>query len=142
MKQPLLLAATLTVTGAMFAAGCGSPRQNMTLRDAQGDYITTSDYRAMARTEFFDAMDAGLDDFDARMEQLRKRANQLGGETLEEFAECEDDLAEERRDFENQLTIAENALDKDWPDQREETVDAYVELREALEEAYEDVLED
>lgn len=139
MKKHLSL--ILTLSTALSVAACGSPRENMTIRDSQGRYITTSEFRSMNRAEFFDAMEAGLEDFEQRVSELRERSNELGGDTLAEFADHEEDLTEARVGFENQLEIAESALAEDWPDERSNTVECYYEMREDLEDAYEDVLE-
>ena len=69
------------------------------------------------------------------------RANELGGEHLSDFAECETDLRDSRTQFESQLAIAENSMAGDWPEERSQTVKAYQELREDLHEAFEDVLD-
>ena len=122
-------------------AACSTTEPNVTIQDAQGNYITTSDYESMQRTEFIDAMKMGLRDFDSRMTDLRTRANELGGEHLSDFAECETELREARTNFESQLSIAENSMAGDWPEERSETVKAYQELREDLDEAFEDVLD-
>lgn len=137
MRSQLFVSSLLLLTAA-----CSSTEPNVTIQDAQGNYITTSDYEAMQRTEFIDAMNMGLQDFDKRMTDLRSRANELGGEHLSEFAECEEELREARTSFESQLSIAENAMANDWPEERSETVRAYADLREDLDEAFEEVLED
>lgn len=131
----------LASCASLLFASCESSQSNMTVRDSAGNYITTSDFRAMNRVEFFRSMDAGLADFDEQLAELRARANTLGGDTLHEFADCEDHLMEMRTDFVNQLAVAENALDDDWPEERGETVDSYEDLRGALSEAFEDVLD-
>lgn len=95
----------------------------------------------MDRVEFFKSMDAGVKDFDAQVINLRKRANELGGDSLGEFADSEGKLVEERTAFANQVLIAKNSLDEDWPDEREKTVKSYESLREGLSEAYDDVLD-
>jgi len=138
LSTPLLSA---LLGSTLVFASCTSSPDEITMQDAQGNYITTSDFHSMARYEFFDAMEAGLRDFDNQVAELRSRANSLGGEALGEFADCEDELMEKRTDFESQMVIAQNALDEDWADERSETVEAYVDLREALSEAYEEVLD-
>jgi hypothetical protein len=40
----------------------------------------------------------------------------------------------------NELVRLDAALDKDWPDRRNDTQEAYDDLRAALDEAYADVL--
>ncbi|HPF14554.1 MAG: hypothetical protein H6827_07795 [Planctomycetes bacterium] len=126
---------------AFFLTGCNSTPTNTTIRDGTGNYVTTSDFRAMDRVEFFKSMDAGVKDFDAQVINLRKRANELGGDSLGEFADSEGKLVEERTAFANQVLIAKNSLDEDWPDEREKTVKSYESLREGLSEAYDDVLD-
>lgn len=136
MKNLILPISLIALTAA-----CASDRQPVVQQDGMGNYITSSEYEAMERTEFMQSMRDGLDDFDQQVESLRSRANDLGGESLSEFADCHETLSEKRREFENQLGIAKNALAENWPDERQETVDAYYGLRESLEEAYEEVLD-
>lgn len=132
---------TLSLASALALAACASTEPNVTLRDAQGNYVTTADYEAMQRTDFMASMHAGLDDFDAQLHDLRGRANELGGDALKQFADCEESLREDRTEFVNQLEIAKNSLDGDWPDERSRTVDQYVDLREHLDSAMKEVLE-
>ena len=122
-------------------AACTSTDSSVTTRDAAGNYVTTSDYESMHRDEFFTAMQAGLADFDQRMNALRQRANDLGGESLGEFAQWSEELDARRVDVVNALDKARAALDADWPKRRSEAVKAYTNLRDALGEAYDDVLE-
>lgn len=126
---------------AVGLAACEGPRTQVTQRDAAGNYITTADYEAMERSEFETAMHAGLQDFDERMSKLRERANELGGEPLAEFSDWAEDLEGKRVAFVNELVRTESALVDDWPERRSETLEAYYDLRECLDEAYEDVLE-
>lgn len=129
------------VLAACALSGCKSDSPRVTLRDSQGNYVTTADFEAMDREEFIKAIDAGLGDFDTQLDELRERANELGGDSLKEFAECEVELQEERTAVENQLTIARSALNDKWPEERAETVEVYMDLREDLTEAQKDVLD-
>lgn len=131
---------TLLITVCVLSA-CKSSPTRVTLRDSQGNFVTTADYEAMDRAEFVKAIEAGLADYDAQMVELRKRANELGGDALSNFAERETDLRAERTTVVNQLTIAQNALNDQWPSERAETVEAYTELREELADAQKDVLD-
>jgi hypothetical protein len=126
---------------ACVLSACKSDPPQVTMRDAQGNFVTTADYEAMDRKEFIQSIEAGLTDFDQQLGELRTRANELGGESLKEFADCEGDLQEDRTTVVNQLTIARNALDDKWPKERSETVEAYMELRDNLAEAQKDVLD-
>ena len=91
-------------------SACQSNEPRVTLRDSQGNFITTAEFEAMDRDEFILAIEAGLVDFDKQLDELRTRANELGGSSLKEFADCERDLQEERTSTVNQLTIARSAL--------------------------------
>jgi len=126
---------------ACVVSACKSEPTPVTLRDSQGNFVTTADYESMDRAEFIRSIEAGLADFDQQLGELRTRANELGGESLKEFAECEGDLRDERTAVVNQLTIARNALDDKWPEERSETVDVYMDLREDLADAQKDVLD-
>lgn len=130
----------LTAAAAATFSACSSPQRDVLRQDDRGNYATTSQYEGMQRNEFLLSMHAGLQDFDRRMDDLRARANELGGESLETFAECERGLSEKREEVVNQLEVVETALADAWPEERSEAVDEYEELREALSEAYDDVL--
>jgi hypothetical protein len=126
---------------ACAVSACKSDPPPVTMRDAQGNFVTTADYESMDRAEFIRSIEAGLADFDKQLGDLRTRANELGGDSLKEFAEHEGDLRDERTTVVNQLTIARNALDDKWPEERAETVDAYMDLREDLADAQKEVLD-
>lgn len=132
---------TCTLVLSLLASSCAGPSREVTARDTHGNYATTSDYRAMQRTEFRAAMRAGLADYDERVDMLRDRANKLGGDVLSEFSDWQEDLAEKRVTFVNELERTEAVLAENWPDQREATLESYYEMRECLDEAYEEVLE-
>lgn len=119
---------------------CTSDHPRATARDTSGNYATTSDFRSGHRSEFREAMQAGLRDFDERLRDLSSRANELGGETLEEYRDLEKDLIQEREAFANKLEKMDAALDDQWPEQREEVEAAYEDLRDSLDDAYEEVL--
>jgi len=136
LKTTIILALPLLVLSA-----CKSPQQQVTLQDPQGNYVTTADFHAMQRTDFVAAIKAGVADYDGQMKALRTRANELGGDSLREFADCESKLLKRRTDVVNQLSIAENALESAWPKERAKTVDTYMELREEFTEAQKDVLD-
>jgi hypothetical protein len=121
--------------------GCASPEPRVTARDDRGNYATTSTFNATQRMEFANAMRAGLADFDRRRSELESRASRLGQAAIEEFHEHMPGLAERRNELVNSLARLDAALDKDWPDRRAETQKAYDNLREALDEAYADVLD-
>ena len=137
MKAALLISSLALITTA-----CSSPRSNVTEQDASGNYVTTSEYQSMERTEFQVAMKAGLQDYERRLTDLRWRANELGGDSLKEFSDWADKLEDQRLEFENELKRSEASLADDWADQRERTVEAYDSLRKMLDEAYEEVLEE
>jgi TolA-binding protein len=137
MKHLILITSLLALSTA-----CSSPRSNVTEQDAYGNYVTTSDYQSMERTEFQVAMKAGLKDFDARLADLRGRANELGGDSLKEFSDQAEKLDELRTDFVNELEKADASLEDDWAEQREHTVEAYDKLRKGLDHAYDEVLEE
>lgn len=129
------------VLAACALSACKSDPPRVTLKDSQGNFVTTADFEAMDREEFIEAIEAGLSDFDTQLNELRTRANELGGDSLKEFAECESELQKERTALVNQLAIARNALNDKWPAERAETVDVYTSLREDLAEAQKDVLD-
>lgn len=130
-----------TILALVGLAACEGPRTHVTKQDAQGNYVTTSDYEVMERTEFKGAMRDGLADFDEGVTQLRDRANELGGESLSDFSEWAEDLQKHRTAFVNQLKRSEAALIDDWPDQRAATLEAYYDMRGCLDEAFDEVLD-
>jgi hypothetical protein len=130
----------LAAFGAALLAACTS--QEPTARDAQGNYATTSDYGAMNRTELVAAMDAGLADVDRRKVELEQRAEVLGQNAIEELHDREAELTEKRTKFVNELARLRASLEADYPDRREDVVDAYENLRDELDNAYEEVLEE
>lgn len=120
--------------------GCAAPETYSTARDAQGNYATSSSFKAPQRTEFVAAMSAGLTDFDMRRADLESRASRLGQSAINELHAHLPGLIEKRTTFVNESARLEAALDKDWPTRRQETQVAYDSLRVALDAAYEDVL--
>ena len=121
---------------------CNNPQEhNVSRQDTEGNYITTSDYESMQRSDFKIAMNAGLRDYDEGVERLRERANTLGGKNLGEFSKHSETLDEKRTRFVNEMQKVEVVLESEWPDQRKRTLKAYYDLRESLNEAYEEVLE-
>lgn len=139
---------TRTATGLFAAAAlalapaCSSDQPRATDQDPYGNYATTSNFHSMQRAEFEQAIRAGLEDFDRRYRELRTRANELGGDTLDEFADWTDDLEQKRDVVQNELARMDTALDDEWPDRREATLEAYEDLRDCLDEAYEEVFEE
>jgi hypothetical protein len=130
----------LAAAGAVLLAACTS--QEPTARDSHGNYATTSDYAAMNRTELVAAMDAGLVDVDRRRVELEQRAQVLGQDAIEELHDREPELAEARTKFVNELARLRASLDADWKDRGDDTVDAFEDLRQELDNAYEEVLEE
>lgn len=122
------------------SAGCVSSEPRATARDSRGNYATTSEFNSMQRSEFMAAMRAGLDDFDRRRAELEARASRLGQKAVEELHDHLPGLVKRRTDFVNELARLDATLDKDWPDRRRDTEEAYRDLRAALDEAYDEVL--
>jgi hypothetical protein len=60
----------ILITPLLVLSACSSPRSNVTEKDNQGNYVTTSEYQSMERTEFQVAMKAGLQDFDKRLTEV------------------------------------------------------------------------
>jgi hypothetical protein len=135
MKRFILVLAGLSLLGA-----CAS--EEPTKQDRYGNYATTSDYRSMDRVQLTAAMDSGLADVDRRREELEARAQTLGQDAIDELHDHEGKLSKLRTEFVNELTKLRAALDKDWKDRREDTVDAFEDLREYLDDTYEDVLDE
>ena len=131
----------LLALGAALLGGCSSP-PDPTAHDAQGNFATTSDYNSMNRAELLAAMDAGLADVDRRKLELEQRAETLGPDAIEELHDREPKLSELRTNFVNELARARASLEPEWPERREDVVDAYQDLRKGLDKAYEEVLEE
>jgi len=140
MKRALITTGILAV--AVGAACHTSDASEAQVRDSHGNYASTAQYNAMARTEFDAAMDAGLRDFDVRLKSMELEANSLGPEALEEYHAALDDLMQKRRSFEGELARHRAMLDDDWRDNREDVAEAYESLREELDETYEEVVEE
>ena len=121
-------------------AGCSSTEP--TSQDRYGHYATTSDYRSMDRVQLTAAMDAGLADVDKRREQLEARAQTLGQDAIDELHDQEAKLSKLRTEFVNEIAKLRASLDADWKDRRDDTVDAFEDLRDALDNAYEEVLDE
>ena len=111
-----------------------------TAQDRYGHYATTSDYRSMDRVQLQAAMDAGLADVDKRREELETRAQTLGQDAIDELHDREAKLSKLRTEFVNELAKLRESLDKDWKDRREDTVEAFDDLREYLDKTYDKVL--
>ena len=138
MKRALITTGILAV-----AVACSTSDANEAqVRDSHGNYASTAQYNAMARTEFDAAMDAGLRDFDVRLKSMELEANSLGPEALEEYHAALDDLMQKRRSFEGELARHRAMLDDDWRNNREDVAEAYESLREELDETYEEVVEE
>ena len=131
---------TLALAALALLAGCSSTEP--TAQDRYGHYATTSDYRSMDRAQLTAAMEAGLLDVDKRREQLEARAETLGQDAIDELHDHEADLSKLRTEFVNDLTKLRAALDADWKDRRDDTVDSFEELRDSLDEAYDEVLDE
>lgn len=124
----------------LLAGACASPEVRPTARDDQGNYATTSNFRAPQRSEFATSMRAGLADFDKRCTELETRASTLGQAAINELHAQMPGLTQKRTAMVNAMARLDAALDKDWPARREETQTAYDDLRKALDEAFADVL--
>jgi hypothetical protein len=125
-------------SGLALVAACSSTPP--TAQDAQGHYATTSDYKSMDRAQLTAAMDAGLADVDKRRAELEARAGTLGQKATDELHEHEAKLSKLRTEFVNEMDKLHASLDKDWKGHREDTVEAFDDLRECLDKAYKDVL--
>lgn len=138
MKTLLVLAGC-----CVLLAGCARDDSERVVRqDPYGNYATTSDYNAMEREEFKAAMEAGYRDFEAQLENLRLQANQIGQDAIEEFHDHMDGIAETRTRFEAELARLDSTLERDWPERREEVAELYLELRDKLTDAYDDVIDE
>jgi hypothetical protein len=132
---------TTLVLASSLALVCACSSTPPTAQDAQGHYATTSDYHAMDRVQLTAAMDAGLADVDKRRAELEARAGTLGQEAIDELHEHEAKLSKLRTEFVNEMDKLRASLDKDWKGHREDTVEAFDDLRECLDKAYKDVLD-
>jgi hypothetical protein len=134
---------TLCLLGlAALAMACSHDADRVQRRDYEGNYASTAAYDSMDREEFDAAMQAGLNDFDFRLETLKQEAAALGPDALEEYHGCLDDLMEERREFVAEFEQLRSMMSDDWRDHREDVAEKYLALRENLDEAYEEVVEE
>jgi hypothetical protein len=127
-------------SGLVLLSACSSTPP--TAQDAQGHYATTSDYRSMDRVQLISAMDAGLADVDKRRAELEARATTLGQDAIDELHDHEAKLSKLRTEFVNELDKLRASLDKDWKGHREDTVEAFDDLRECLDKTYKEVLDE
>jgi hypothetical protein len=136
-----ILMRTVSALGlTLVATACSSPEPRVTERDHRGNYATTSEYKSTQREEFAAAIRAGLKDYDQKRLQLEERATKMGQSVVERLHKHLPGLTEQRTRLMNELVRLDAALDKDWPDRRNDTQEAYDDLRAALDEAYADVL--
>jgi hypothetical protein len=140
MRAVLYSTAILAIAGLV--AACESASNDAQVRDSHGNYASTAQYNAMARTEFDAAMDAGLRDFDVRLKSMELEANSLGPDALEEYHAALDDLMQKRRAFEGELARHRAMLEDEWRDHREDVAESYVDLRDELDDTYEEVVEE
>lgn len=124
------------------AAGCASDAKDAMRKDSRGNYASTAKYNAMERDEFEAAMRSGLRDFDERLGSLKREAEALGPDALEEYHDSLDGLMESRREFAAEIERHDSMLAADWPGNREHVAEMYVELREDLDDSYEDVVDE
>lgn len=137
MKSPTFV---LLAGMSVLVVACASTEPRTTAQDQLGNYATTSNYKSMQRSEFTSAIRAGLGDFDKRKQELETRASKLGQDVINRLHEQLPGLEERRTKLVNELARLDAALDKDWPDRREDTQSAYDDLREGLDHAYAEVL--
>jgi hypothetical protein len=127
---------------AALATACSHDADRVQQRDVAGNYASTAQYNAMEREEFDAAMAAGLRDFDLRLESMKLEAAALGPDAIEEYHGCLDNLMEGRRAFKAELERSRSMMADEWSDHREDVAEQYVALRENLDEAYEEVVEE
>ena len=127
---------------AALAAACSHDADRVQQRDVDGNYASTAKYDAMDREDFDAAMEAGLRDFDLRLESMKQEAAALGPDALEEYHGCLDELMEERREFKADLERSRSMMANEWEDHREDVAEKYLALRHELDEAYEEVVEE
>lgn len=137
MKIPFALLAL-----AALATGCASDANDSMRTDKHGNYASTSQYQAMDRATFSASMQAGLRDFDLRLASLKTQAEALGPDAVEEYHSFLDSLMEARREFAATMQRHDALLASDWDDQREDVAEMYGELRDDLDQAFEEVLEE
>jgi len=126
---------------ASLVTACTSDAHKEMKKDVAGHYASTSQYNAMERDEFTAAMDAGLRDFDARLDALKVQAEKLGPDAIEEYHDHLDDLSRQRREFGAEVEKHRTMLADEWRKHREDVAEMYVDLRKSLDDAYEDVVD-
>ena len=131
---------TIGLGSALLLGGCAS--EDITMRDVRGNYATSSQFASESRDEFVAAIDDGLDDYDRRFYELRAMTGSLNEDARDEFTDYAEELESQRSIVKARLARLESALPEEWRDQREDVRDAYVDLRELLDEAFEDVTEE
>ncbi len=127
---------------AALVTGCASDANNAVHKDVRGNYATTANYNAMDRDAFTAAMNAGLADFDTRLASLQTQAEALGPDAIEEYHDCLDGLMQQRRTCAAEIERHSAMLAGDWSDHREDVAEMYVDLRNSLDDAFDEVVEE
>jgi len=130
------------VAAAAMATGCQSDANEAMRKDAYGNYASTATYNAMERADFAAAMKSGLRDFDAHLASLKLEADKLGPDAVKEYHGSLDGLMEGRRKFAAELERHDAMLADDWRGNREHVAEMYVDLREELDDAYKNVVDE
>ena len=133
---------TFGLIALALAMGCAADANDSMRRDDYGNYSSTTRYDSLNRDDFTASMQAGLRDFDERLASLETQATALGPDAIEEYHGSLDGLMEQRRAFAAELEKHATMLDADWRDHREDVAEMYVALREDLDQAYEEVVEE
>ncbi len=137
MKTTLCLIAL----GALMS-GCSSESHEGVRKDVHGNYATIAQFNAMERDDFTAAMQAGMREFDQRLVSLQAQAEALGPDAMEEYADDLEDLTAQRRAFEAEVEKHDAMLGGEWRDHREDVAEQSIELRESLDDAFEDVVDE
>jgi broad specificity phosphatase PhoE len=138
MMFTLLAATTLSV----LAGGCHSDSAALARRYMSGNFASTSDYDAMGRAKFTAAIKSGIRDFDEQLQSMEREAEALGPDAREEFYGDLEQLRDQRAEFAAEFERLSSMLDEDWRDHKETVAEMYMDLREALDDTFDEVVEE
>ncbi|MEQ8515817.1 MAG: hypothetical protein RIC38_09460 [Chromatocurvus sp.] len=85
-----------------------------------------------SRKEFIDKLKDRLDDIDAHMDRIEKRANELEGDARKEYENRLNDLREDRRKAQRRIDEARAAGEERWQEIKDDAEHAWKALGNSI----------